>query len=251
MIKELLTRDFITHYNRIPSLPFNSTLIWKSTENTEFSLIDDDTIIYSLDDGRGVARYNNLDSVNVTVINYEKFITPLPPRVKNTGSIGKNICDLIVYTNDNAHFLLNELTDTQTNLLYEHERYGEKVEGKISKARRQLKQSLENIVDVPTIKNYIDNFKIKHCCFFNKQENNAPEELIATIAFNSFNTISLTGNYMSNPDIENLGFEYWEFYGNQTYLIHEDFSKIKKLAKDFAKLSTKEVKDLAEILKAK
>ncbi len=224
-MNELLKCDFITHYNREPNLPVSCTLILKSTRNTEFSLIDDDAMIYSLDDKDGVARYNNIDSLDVTVINYEKFITTLPPRVKNTGSIGSNICDLIVYTDDKNYFLLNELTDTKTYLLYEHERSGEKVEGKISKARRQLKQSLENIVDVPTIGMYIESFKIKQCCFFNKQAKYAPEELNATKAFNSLNAISSTGNSMSNPDIENLGFEYWEFYDNQTYFIISDSIK--------------------------
>jgi hypothetical protein len=212
MMKRLLEQDFVSHYNREPNLPVKCIINRKSTRAKEFALKDDATMIYE----SGVAKYSNPRKANVAVINYESFITSLPPRVKNTGSIGKDICDLIVYTDNKVHFLLNELTDTGTAYLYVHKTYGRKTEGKISKARRQLKQSLENLIKVPSINSYIQTFSTKRCCFFSRQEN-APQEISATKYFNLPNTLFVDGNHVKNPDIENRGFEYWEFYGSQTY----------------------------------
>jgi hypothetical protein len=211
-MKRLLEQDFVSHYNRLPNLPVRCSVNCKSTRAKEFALKDGAAMIYT----SGDAKYDNPRKVAVAVINYESFITSLPPRVKNTGSIGKDICDLIVYTDDHVHFLLNELTDTGTEYLHAHKTGGKKGEGKISKARRQLRQSLENLIKVPSISGYIQKFSTKRCCFFSRQEN-APQEISATRHFNLPNTLFTDGNHVKNPDIETMGFEYWEFYGSQTY----------------------------------
>lgn len=247
-MKDLLENEFITRYNRNPENPVQVFVIAKSTQDKLFELKDDDKDIICND--LGIARYANPNQIIVNVINYESFINSLPQRVQS--SFTKR-CDLIVYTADKGHFLLNELTNTETKLLYEHETYGIKTEGKISKAKQQLKLSLENLLNVSEIKKYTENFAFKRCCFFSKQENNAPKEITAVENFNIFNTLSfngiLIGNQMSNSDIEGLGFEYWEFYGNQTYLLQE-VSILKTLAEQLIQLSAKEVKDITEILKS-
>jgi hypothetical protein len=146
------------------------------------------------------------------------------------------------------------LTDTATYLLDEHETDGKKSEGKISKARKQLKLSLENLLNISGIRIYTDNYMFKRCCFFSKQKSNAPQEISATTDFNRSNTLSinghLNGNQMPNSDIENLGFEYWEFYGNQTYLLEDVPPKMHTLAQQLTNLSIQEIKELTETLKS-
>jgi hypothetical protein len=200
-MKQLLEQDFICHYNRHKGLPVSVVVIQQTTNTGDFELNDDDVMVYS--SGQGVAKYKNPAFQTVNVINYECFINSLPKRVKNTDSIGKDICDLIVYTD--KQLLLNELTDTNAQ-------YNAK---KRIKAQSQLQQSLHNLMAVQKISVFAYNHNVRHCCFFNKQAVKF-QGVIAQNAFNRQNTYS-NGFKIPNQNIANYGFEFWEFYGNQTY----------------------------------
>ncbi|KAA6310019.1 hypothetical protein EZS27_038603, partial [termite gut metagenome] len=134
---------------------------------------------------------------------------------------GRENCDLIVYTSDSSHFILNELTKTQPKYVSDHLTDGTLKIGKKNKAISQLKQTLKDISDVPPINSFIKQRTTKHCCFFNKLPS-PPQGITATNAFNRLSSISPNGIHTPNPDIEAWGFEFWEFCDNQTYLLSLD-----------------------------
>jgi hypothetical protein len=202
-MKTLLEQDFVTHYNKNKELPVVANVPVQTTQADYFELKDGGSLVYSK--GQGIAKYDNPSGNNVCVINYEKFVTSLPNRVKNAVAVGKSICDLIVYSND--HFLLNELTDTKSNYISK----------KRIKAQSQLFQTLQIILQVQSIKQFANAHPVKHCCFFSQQAQAELQEIIATTAFNRQNIYS-HGFKTKNQDIENYGFEFWEFYSPQTYL---------------------------------
>jgi hypothetical protein len=220
-MKNLLEHDFVSHYGLAASVVVNVV----STTDTDFELIDDKKLVCP--SGQGTAKYNNPSRKEVNVINYENFINSLPNRFQNR----RERCDLIVYTSDSSHFILNELTETQSQ-------YASK---KKDKAISQLKQTLEVISAVPEINSFIKKCTTKHCCFFNKPPT-SPKDINATDAFNRLSLISKNGINTPNPDIEAFGFEFWEFCDDQTYLLKDESSKVKTISEQLVKLSTKDLK---------
>lgn len=198
-MEKLLTTDFIDHYK----LTFLADVNISVTTNAKYFEIEDDenreTKLH-FEKGAGVAAYKNMEGCNVVVINYDKFITALPHIFQQ----GLGRCDLIVYTDGLKCFLLNELKNRKPNT---------KVR---SKAIKQLIASLTTLMSVPSIRTYINQYKIRQCCFFNKQVK-SPGNLSATIAFNRINTISTKGLKMSISEIELYEFEFYEYSGNQIY----------------------------------
>jgi hypothetical protein len=251
-MKELLANDFINHYNRHPEIPIQNkklNLPHYCTNNERFEIKDEVNKIESNGEKMyGIARYLNPDKLKITIINYEKFITSLPPRVKNTNDIVKGICDYIVYSPNYIYFLLNELTNTDPKFIMGHENTEGKQEGKLAKAQRQLKHSLEVINNVPTIHNYIQRFIKKQCCFFNSYPTPVPD-INALQAFNQFNKIDT-----SEPDkliireIEALGFDFVIYSNEQTYVLKDQLSDLEAIAEQLTKLSKKEIKELTQIL---
>lgn len=236
MIKNLLECNFITHYKLTTIVSVNVV----STTDTNFDLIDDAVLVYPA--GTGIAKYNNPNHKEINVINYESFINSLP----RTFQHGREKCDLIIYTSDLSYFILSELTDTQPIYVPDFAlKNGTFRTGKRNKAISQLKQTLKDISDVNEIDNFIKRHSTKHCCFFNKQAL-APIGITAIIAFSRLSSITPNGYKMSNPEIESFGFELWEFSGSQTYLL----SRVKPIAEQLSKLSTKEVEELADIIQS-
>jgi len=206
-METLLKNDFTVHYG----LPVSSVnTISKQTNVSYFELKDDANLIYTTIGG-GIAKYNNGNSLSVNVINYEAFIDSLPPVFLQN----REKCDLIVYTDSSEYFLLNELTDSLAKYVEPFLNSNGHQQGKRIKAISQLKSSLIDLITVLTIKTFIDKFKEKRCCFFNKKPN-TPSVIIAVTAFNRVNTISQNGFKMSNPDIEIFGFSLYEYSGEQT-----------------------------------
>lgn len=201
-MEALLRNAFTVHYGYPISLLINS----EQTNATYFELKDDSNLIYT-SRGGGIAKYNNANSLTVTVINYEIFIDSFPPIFR----ISREKCDLIVYTNNARYFLLNELTDTY----YEFVNPYRNLPGKRNKAISQLLNSLKDLIQVPQILSFISSFNEKRCCFFNKKPN-SPLGITAVTAFNRVNTISQNGLKMSNPDIENYGFDLYEYSAEQS-----------------------------------
>lgn len=199
-METLLRNNFTAHYGLSVSATPNIAL---STTAQYFEIEDDEyreTQLHSIV-GSGMAAYRNTNGYTTIIINYDKFITGLP----NTFQQGKERCDLIIHTTNRRYFLLNELKDRKPK---------KKVR---TKSISQLLSSLTLIMDVPAIAAFAHTHTSRHCCFFNKQAM-SPPTIQATTAFNRVNTIN-RGFKMSNPDIEALGFELWEYSGNQVYTL--------------------------------
>lgn len=207
----LLRNNYTAHYGIPTSITPNISLV---TSELYFEIEDDifGEIQLHLTSGNGVAAYRN-NNYEVKIINYDKFVTGLP-QVFETG---KERCDLIVYTHVvEKYFLLNELTDTDPKYVNPYLRGLKLQPGKRAKAISQLLNSLIYLMDVPAIKAFIVNYEIRRCCFFNKKAS-APLLISAASAFNRINTISEDGFKMLNKDIENLGFELYEFEGGKVF----------------------------------
>ncbi|HEY9005225.1 MAG TPA: hypothetical protein VIM75_03780 [Ohtaekwangia sp.] len=210
-METLLKNDFTTHHN----LPLSTvTNISATTSVSYFELKDDATLIYTVSNS-GIARYSNSLNYTTTVLNYERFINSLPAAFLH----GREKCDLIVYTDQHQYFILNELTDTQSQYIVDFtDRSGNPRIGKRTKAISQLLKTLSDLMNVPTIRSFIEVYTNRHCCFFNKQST-SPPALTATVAFNRINTLTSNGFKMPNPAIGALGFELYEYSGNQIYTL--------------------------------
>jgi hypothetical protein len=104
MMKHLLGKDFTAHY----ALAVAASVNVVSTSDAAFDLVDDARLVFP--SGEGIAKYANPCRKEVNVIHYELFFKSLPQPFQD----GKKSCDLITYTSDNQHFLLNELTNTKS-----------------------------------------------------------------------------------------------------------------------------------------
>ena len=245
MMRNLLEKDFVNFYNKNPENPIaeNSVnILYNSFNGNEFELIDAN--------GGGVAKYLNPSNYCVLAIEFENFVRNLPPRVRN--SINSDVCDYIVYSDNIQHFLLNELTNTEPEYVFPYENTKGQQEGKETKAVNQMLKTLNYLLAVVSIKQFIQKFSLKKCCFFNKQHYNPnqtnEEKLINAVP--AFNRTPMNyGVHLIRPEIESLGFEFWSFSGNQTYLLEGKASKIENIADQLIKLLTKELKELTEELK--
>jgi hypothetical protein len=213
-MENLLRNDFTAHYGLPVSMVADISVL---TDAIYFEIEDDENreIALHFSANLGVAKYKNVNKLEVTLINYDKFLTSLPAAFQQ----GKGRCDLIVYTNDSPkYFLLNELTDTALKYVepYINNR-GAKI-GKRAHATLQMLSTLKVLTDVASVKVFINIFSIKQCCFFNKQST-APPSITATTAFGRFNSIAQNGLEMTNTDIEAFGFKYYEYSGTQTYAL--------------------------------
>jgi hypothetical protein len=223
MIRELLQKDFVSFYNKNPANPVLETSVnvfYSSSNDIDFEIIDAK--------GGGIAKYSNPNKLHISDINYEDFIDNLPPRVKNSFK-SNDICDFIVYSDTNKHFLLNELTNTNSKYVLPYENYNGKQEGKETKAANQMLQTLNYLLAVVSINQFIQKFHSKKCCFFNKQPDtpNQTEKDKLLNAVSAFNRIVTNfGVRLNRPEIELSGFEFWSFSGNQKYLLTDEFSKM-------------------------
>jgi len=198
-METLLKNDFTAYYGLATSTIANIAI---TTKARYFEIEDDakkETQLHLIV-GKGMAIYRNDNNYTVVIINYDKFISGLSHAFQQ----GKERCDLIVYTTNRSHFLLNELKNRNPHL---------KVR---TKSISQLLSSLTLIMNVPNIKAFANTHTFRHCCFFNKQSM-APTSIIATTAFNRLSTVTVGGLRMSNIAIEALGFEFWEYSGTQVY----------------------------------
>jgi hypothetical protein len=209
-METLLRNDFTVHYGLPVSTIPNFTV---NTSAAYFEVKDDNMLVYTIV-GQGVAKYRNIPTINVNVINFESFIDSLPPAFI-TGIVK---CDVIVHDDNQQYFLLNELTDTQPVYVTPYTNSRGLQPGKRQKAISQLLSSLTLIMAVPAIATFVNTHTFRHCCFFNKQAI-APSPITATTAFNRLNTIATGGLRMSSPTIEAFGFEFWEYSGNQVYTL--------------------------------
>jgi hypothetical protein len=199
---EALLRDEFTAYYGLQ--PATVTDIAINTDAVFFEIEDDihrETHLHFIP-GSGVAVYQNTNNRDVTIINYDKFVTSLPHAFQH----GRKRCDLIIYSLDKQYFLLNELKDRKP------------VSNVRTKAMAQLVDSLTTLMAVPAINQFISGHITRKCCFFNKKAV-APAGITAPTAFGRINTIGSNGLKMSNPAIESFSFELFEFAGNQKFVM--------------------------------
>lgn len=196
-MESLLKNDFINHH----LLTACTVTIAQNISHPYFE-IDDiaRSLVVHTTPSNGMVKYENPQNREVAIIDYDGFLTNTPHIFQH----GKERCDVIVHTtNETSYFILNELKNRIPTTIV------------LAKATSQMISTLHELHTVPTIVSFITNFTIKKCCYCNTQST-APSPLIATVAFNRLTTISTNGIKLSNTDIENFGFELWEYSGNQT-----------------------------------
>lgn len=199
-MENLLRVDFVNHH----ILP--ACTVVAHTVNHDTFEIDDISRVLQVRAGisNGMAKYQNPQAKTVSIVDYDGFLTSTPHLFQH----GKKRCDVILHTTtDASHFLLNELKDRipLTEVL--------------TKATAQMLATLTELHTVPSIVNFIATFTTKKCCYCNRQST-APAIITATTAFNRVSTLAPHGFLLTNTDIQNFGFELWEYSGNQTILLN-------------------------------
>lgn len=198
-MENLLRVDFVNHHG-LPACTFDYHQV-----DYNFFEIDDINRQLQVRAGitNGMAKYQNPHAKQVAIIDYDGFLTSTPHAFHQ----GKKRCDVILHTTaDASHFLLNELKDRtpKTKVL--------------TGATAQMLATLNELHTVPSIVNFIATFATKKCCYCNRQST-APASITATTAFNRVSTLAPQGFLLANTDIQNFGFELWEYSGNQTILL--------------------------------
>nr|WP_315199209.1 hypothetical protein [uncultured Flavobacterium sp.] len=198
----LLKNDFTSFYQ----LPISVLNIRQDTHLPYFELEDVDTVLtlFSIKDS-GTAKYNNPNNLEITIIDYDTFLTSLSHNFKQ----GKSRCDAIVYTQNKSYFLLNELKNRK---IVDENAFEDVLSGAIS----QMLKTLTLIKSVPSIDNFINSFTQKRCCYCNKQSNNPSPSIDAPHAFNRLNNLVPDGIEMEHNEINTLGFQLFQHTGSQT-----------------------------------
>jgi hypothetical protein len=198
----LLKNDFTSFH----LLPISTLNIRQDTHLPYFELEDVDTVLTlsSIKDS-GTAKYSNLNNLEITIIDYDTFLTNLSHNFRQ----GKSRCDAIVYTQNKSYFLLNELK----NRIIVNENAFEEV---LSKAISQMLKTLTLIKSVSSIDAFINSFVEKKCCYCNKQSKNPSPIIDAPNAFNRLNNLVPDGIEMSHNEINDLGFQLFQYTGLQT-----------------------------------
>lgn len=198
----LLKNDFTSFH----LLPISILNIRQDTNLPYFELEDVNTVLtLSSTKDSGTAKYANLNNLEVTIIDYDTFLTNLSHRFRQ----GKSRCDAIVYTQNKSFFFLNELK----NRKIDDENASEEV---LSKAISQMIKTLKLIKTVPSIDAFINSFTEKRCCYSNKQSNNPSPIIDAPNAFNRLNNLVPDGIEMEHNEINTLGFQMFQYTGSQT-----------------------------------
>ena len=202
-MEDLLRTDFTSHYGLSVCTTAKITVV---TNEPYFEIEDTNVkeIMLHTSRGRGMANISNPSKMQITVANYDKFISNLPHSFQNA----RKRCDILVTCDNDRYFILGELKDR--NISNKNSRHNVK-----KGAKEQLFQSLKTLTDVQEILDYINAKLVKRCCYFNKQSK-SPTILNAVTAFNRLANVFPDGFKMTHSDIEALGFEFWEYTGEQT-----------------------------------
>ncbi|WP_269225409.1 hypothetical protein [Flavobacterium eburneipallidum] len=198
----LLKNDFTSFHQ----LPISILKIREDTNLPYFELEDINTVLtLSSIKNSGTAKYSNPNNLEVTIIDYDTFLTNLSHKFRQ----GKSRCDAIVYTQNKSYFLLNELK----NRKIVDENADEEV---LSKAISQMLKTLKLIKIVPSIDAFINSFTQKICCYCNKQSNTPSPIINAPNAFGRLNNLLPDGIEMEHTEINAFGFQLFQYTGSQT-----------------------------------
>lgn len=198
----LLKNDFTSFH----LLPVSTLNIRQDTNLPYFELEDVNTVLTRFSEiNSGTAKYSNPNNLEVTIIDYDTFLTSLSHRFIQ----GKSRCDAIIYTQNKSYFLLNELKNRK---IVNENAFEEVLSGAIS----QMLKTLKLIKTVPSIDSFINYFTEKRCCYCNKQSNNPSPIIDAPNAFNRLNNLVHDGIEMEHSEINALGFQLFQYTGSQT-----------------------------------
>ena len=197
-MNHLLMTQFVQHYHL--SI-FHISDWYEETIAPYFEIEDTNTHELKLHTNKncGMARFANPNGLKFIIVNYDKFITSI---ADESFKHGKQRCDMMINSVTEHYFILGELKDRMPNT---------KVR---SAAKKQLLVSLQTLWHVPEIQRYIDSKVVKRCCYFNKQAS-APNGINAIQAFNRLSNHVSDGIQMNSPEIESMGFDFYEYTGMQ------------------------------------
>jgi len=194
MIEDLLTKDLIAHY-QLPDTKITPLHL----KNSYFELDDiDGQGLTQVSTGTGSAKFSNPKQLEITVIDYERFIDAIndPIFQKDRGR-----CDLFCTADD--YFVLGEIKKRQ------------QISTARKKAKKQLLASLKTLNEVPQIATFMSSKREKCCCFFYKKPSDiAP--LSAVSAFNRVDTYT-DGSEGEAPHITALGFKFYEYKSDNVF----------------------------------
>lgn len=200
-METLFNTYFLAHY----SLNVPAVANIHQTTNEKYFEVEDSPVgelVIQLVRGTGVAKINNPNCALFEFVNYDKFLTALPELFNS----GKKRCDMIFRCESKSIFALAELKDSMN--AQNHRKH----------AKKQLLESLQLIEPVPEINQDFTKYTRRICCYFNKS-NPSPVILNASVAFGRLNLLFQSGIRQSASKIEALGFEFYEFDGNQVLSI--------------------------------
>lgn len=209
-MEELLKNDFI-RFHLTENNGKNITIQLLETNESYFEIEDiNSLLVLDTTADSGTARFSNANSQRIKIINYDNFVTQLP----NNFQRNRDRCDIIlIEEKNNSIFLLGELK----NIPIVKDKKRHKIRKEV---KTQLLNSLNTIIAVEAISNFINDIPIKRCCYFNKQTKSPEFDIINAITtfnrpFNNFPD----GLKMPHSEIEKSGFEFWEYTGTQTVRI--------------------------------
>lgn len=198
MIEDLLTKDLIAHY-QLPDTKITPLHL----KNSYFELDDiDGQGLTQVSTGTGSAKFSNPKQLEITVIDYERFIDAIndPIFQKDRGR-----CDLFCTADD--YFVLGEIKKRQ------------QISTARKKAKKQLLASLKTLNEVPQIATFMSSKREKCCCFFYKKPSDiAP--LNAVSAFNRVDTYT-DGSEGEAPHITALGFKFYEYKSDNVFTFND------------------------------
>ena len=192
-VRSHLSATFPRHYG-IPAPTLTDVIL--STSRTAFSIDDNFRTkkLILLSDLSGTAKFRNSKSECCILVNFDLYISNTPHYFQD----GKKRCDVVIVNASGGIVLFGEIKDKKD----------------VSKAGReavvQLESSVKLVNNVPELKKCIDSNQTKVCAYFNS----APRNYMAA-PFNRLSLVINSGFKMPKSRINALGFEYWEFVGNQ------------------------------------
>ena len=196
MIEDLLTKDLIAHY-QLPDTEITPSHL----QDSYFELDDiDGQGLTQVSTGTGSAKFSNPKQLEITIIDYERFINAInnPIFQKDRGR-----CDLCCTADD--YFVLGELKTAKSR----------NIKDRRKEAKQQLLASLKTLNEVPQIATFISAKRKKCCCFFYKKPSDIAS-LSAVSVFNRINTYT-NGSKGVAPHITALGFEFYEYKSDNVF----------------------------------
>lgn len=222
-LADLLRNDLTTFYGITSPIVINSVLV----RSPEFDLDDIPGPVHPLAVGAGKVTFKD-NHGELEIVNYEDFVNQCkaPPAFLN----GRKKCDYAIVS-DRSQMLLIEITSATgsvQNLMKPiiNQRTGAVIfqGGKYEKAENQLRATLQTIMQVVTISNYVSQFSMKTALMAYKVN---PLSVVPALGpgvstYSRYLAIETretrqNGALLSCPQIEAYGFEYRRINHNAAF----------------------------------